>query len=771
MKARPPVSLLIGIRLLRGAGRAGLARFLLMSLGCAMGVACLAAVLTIPAILSAHDSRAAAREPQPVTGALHTRSADDTVFLTRQDPYGSQPFTRIFVGRPAGAHLPPPPGIDHLPGAGEVLVSPRLREVLAAQPGLAGLLPGRVAGTIGPAGLTGPDELYAYIGRAPGQLPASARPLAGFGSKWAPTPAVDSSTLDILRFALVCLVLLPLAVFLSVCARLSAEARARRLAALRLLGLSVKDTLRVNAVETVAAALLGAGLGVGVYALANEVLAEVGLPGLQWYPPDGRPTTTVLAVCLIGCPGLAWFVGRHRAREAATRPLQVRRGARPRPPKKYGLLLLLPGLGVVCGYCVLGVLGHDPSEGPANAVFVPVGVLLTGAGLVLALAPVTAWLARRLAGTTQSLPMALAMRRNEVEPSSSLRVVTGLVLLVYAASLAQGLLVELAHISRPTSSTQEYALPLGDLSESRRIRMGQVEGVKGQAVAMSSWVPDAGSSEPRITAVVADCAQLAAFSAVPPRGCVDGRVQRLTDPEVAEDPAVRPGRSYPFLLSAGGRAGDTEKFRVTLPRDALVIQAHQPSAFVGADVLIPPSALPAGRQPATGSFLLLSDSAPDTVRAVLDGLGTLAPTAEVEAVGVNVEALQQITVVKSLLAAGMVLGRAIGVAAFAVSAADRAMERRGRLAMLNLLGARPLTVRAAQCIQVLLPLAVGLVGALVAGRLAESSYLITGGGTVHWDAEGLPLLVACTVGILLTAALASLPLTRRHVEIQHIRRD
>ncbi|MFK0101043.1 ABC transporter permease [Streptomyces sp. NPDC091040] len=771
MKARPAISLLIGIRLLRGAGRAGLARFLLMSLGCAMGVACLAAVLTIPAILSAHDSRAAAREPQPVTGALHARSAADTVFLTRQDPYGSQPFTRVFVGRATGAHVPRPPGVDRVPSPGEVLVSPHLREVLAGQPGLAGLLPGRIVGTIGPAGLTGPDELYAYVGRTPGQLPASARPLAGFGSKWAPTPAVDSSTLDILRFALACLVLLPLAVFLSVCARLSAEARARRLAALRLLGHSLKGTLRVNAVETVAAALLGAVLGVGVYALANEGLAEVGLPGLQWYPPDGRPTTTVLAVCLIGCPALAWFVGRHRAREAALRPLQVRRGARPRPPKKYGLLLLLPGLGVICGYCVLGVLGRDPSEGPANSVFVPVGVLLTGAGLVLALAPVTSWLARRLAGTTESLPMALAMRRNEVEPGSSLRVVTGLVLLVYAASLAQGLLVELAHISRPTSSTQEYAIPLSDLSDSRRVRMGQVEGVKGQAVAMGSWIPDAGSSEPRITAVVADCAQLAAFSAVPPRGCVEGRIQRLTDPEVAEDPGIRPGRSYPFLLSGGGREGDTEKFRVTLPRDALTIRAHQPSAFVGADVLIPPSALPAGSRPAVGSFLLLSDSDPDTVRAVLDGLGALEPTAEVEAVGVNVEALQQITVVKSLLAAGMVLGLAIGVAAFAVSAADRAMERRGGLAMLNLLGARPLTVRAAQCIQVLLPLAVGLVGALVAGRLAESSYLITGGGTVHWDADGLPLLVVCTGGILLAAALASLPLTRRHVEIQHIRRD
>ncbi|WP_237551501.1 MULTISPECIES: FtsX-like permease family protein [unclassified Streptomyces] len=746
-----------------------------MSLGCAMGVACLAAVLTIPAILAAHDSRAAARAPQPVTGVPHARSAEDTVFLTRQDPYGSQPFTRVFVSHPAGGRAAHPPGIVRLPKAGEVLVSPRLRAILAEQPDLAGLLPGRITGTIGPEGLTGPDELYAYLGRAPGQLPSSARPLAGFGSEWAPTPAVDSSTLDILRFALGCLVLLPLAVFLSVCARLSAESRARRLAALRLLGLSVKDTLRINAVETVAAALLGALLGVGVYALANELLAQVGLPGLQWYPPDGRPSVSTLTVCLVVCPGMAWFVGRHRAREAALSPLRVRRGVQPGPPKKYGMLLLLPGLGVICGYCALGALGRDPSDGPAGAVLVPVGVLLTGAGLVLALGPATAWLARRLAGTTQSLPLALAMRRNEVEPGSSLRVVTGLVLLVYATSLAQGVLVELAHVSRPTAPTQEYALPFSDLSESQRDRMRQVDGVRSQALAMDSWIPTASSTTPRITAVVADCGQLAAFTAVPPRGCVDGRIQRLTDSDMAEDLAARPGRTYPFLLRADGgqesTTGRTEKFRVTVPRETLAIRARQPSAFAGADVLVPPSLLPEGQRPATGQFLLMSRSTPDTVRTVLDGLGAIAPTAEIEAVGVNIDSLQQITVVKSLLAAGIVLGLAIGVAAFAVSAADRAMENRGRLATLNLLGARPLTVRMSQCIQVLLPLTVGLVGALVAGRLAESSYLITGGGTVHWDSDGLPLLTACTAGILLTAALASLPLTHRHVELEHIRRD
>ncbi|WP_328696278.1 hypothetical protein [Streptomyces sp. NBC_00342] len=115
-----------------------------------------------------------------------------------------------------------------------------------------------------------------------------------------------------------------------------------------------------------------------MYALANELLAQVGLPGLQWYPPDGRPSTTVLAVCLLACPGLAWFVGRHRADEAALRPLQVRRASQPRPPKKHGMLLLLPGLGIICGRCALGALGRDTSDGPANSVLVPVGVLLSG---------------------------------------------------------------------------------------------------------------------------------------------------------------------------------------------------------------------------------------------------------------------------------------------------------------------------------------------------------------------------------------------------------
>lgn len=136
-----------------------------------------------------------------------------------------------------------------------------------------------------------------------------------------------------------------------------------------------------------------------------------------------------------------------------------------------------------------------------------------------------------------------------------------------------------------------------------------------------------------------------------------------------------------------------------------------------------------------------------------------------------VTALQQITVVKTILGMGMVLGLIIGVAAYLVAATDRAVERRPQVTALSLLGARPRTLRAVQVAQVVLPLAVGLVLAVVAGKAAESSYLVTGGGQVFWDGAGLPLLLACALGVVAIAAVGSLPLIGRRIDPELIRRD
>lgn len=159
---------LLGLRLLLGAGRGNRVRFLLMAAGGSLGVCCLALVLTIPAILDAHDGRAAARALR--TSAARTTSAP--LVLERSDPHGSKAFTRIFVapGTRKDTATEAPPGLSRLPAPGEVFVSPRVHDLLRAEPALKGLLPGTEKGLIGGAGLTDPDELYAYVGTTRAEL-------------------------------------------------------------------------------------------------------------------------------------------------------------------------------------------------------------------------------------------------------------------------------------------------------------------------------------------------------------------------------------------------------------------------------------------------------------------------------------------------------------------------------------------------------------------------------------------------------------------------
>ncbi|MGW0871944.1 FtsX-like permease family protein [Streptomyces sp. NPDC002740] len=675
---------------------------------------------------------------------------------------------RIFHA-PGATAIDPPPGLSKLPSPGEVFVSPKLHEELKGEPGLAQLVPGRERGIIAAQGLAHPDELYAYVGVSRDQLKGG-HPVTSYGKSYTHDETVEPSTLDIVRFTLAGVVLLPLAVYLSVCARLSAAARARRLAALRLLGLSKRGVQRVNAAETVAAALLGAVFGLGIYAVLNQLVSRVGLPGFRWYPSDGSLSLSTALICLIGCPTLAWFAGSVGAMKAAANPLAVRRGAVEKPPAKWGLLPLLPGLGIITAYCVVGATGHEPRDSSLSSLLMPLAVVSVGLGLVLTLPILSQALSRTVARTSRSLPLGLAMRRNEVEPGGPLRVATGLVLLVYAASLAQGVLIELDQVTKNNSPVQSYVLPLEGVSDEKRQAFEQVPGVRGHFVRMSSWWDHNSDDWPHaLGMVVASCDQLRTM--VPTAdGCMDGRSARLVGEGQIYDEDSRPGAVFRYLLHDS--KGQKQFLKVRVPERALKYQDHSGEALVDSgEVLVPPSSIPAGFHPESATLVLLGNSAPESVRSVLDGLGGVDPTVNVETPGVVVTALQQITVVKTILALGMVLGLVIGVAAYLVAATDRAVERRPQVTALSLLGARPRTLRAVQVAQVVLPLAVGLVLAVVAGKAAESSYLVTGGGEVFWDGAGVPLLLACALGVVAVAAVGSLPLVGRRIDPELIRRD
>ncbi|MFF6994762.1 hypothetical protein ACFY93_07340 [Streptomyces sp. NPDC008313] len=65
----------------------------------------------------------------------------------------------------------------------------------------------------------------------------------------------------------------------------------------------------------------------------------------------------------------------------------------------------------------------------------------------------------------------------------------------------------------------------------------------------------------------------------------------------------------------------------------------------------------------------------------------------------------------------------------------------------------------------------GLLLALVSGKLAETAYLVTGGGETFWDGAGVPVLLGSTLGVLAMAVVGTLPLVGRRIDPELIRRD
>ncbi len=164
------------------------------------------------------------------------------------------------------------------------------------------------------------------------------------------------------------------------------------------------------------------------------------------------------------------------------------------------------------------------------------------------------------------------MRRNEVEPGSTMRVVTGLVLLVYAASLAQGILIEENQVTPPDSPAQDYSIALSGLTDRQQHDLASVPGVRAHALTMDSWTDPrySGSAvQSRATALVATCAQLTELVRHS-EGCGrTGAAARRS--RHGPRPGVRAGATSPyrFQRSLAGKS----LLDVTLPSAAIAYRA------------------------------------------------------------------------------------------------------------------------------------------------------------------------------------------------------
>ena len=763
----------LGLRLMRGAGRAGFLRVALMIGGIAVGVACLAGALQAPLLVTAQSHREQLRAPVPETPAT-ARARRDPLFTVSYGYWGSAPLTVVYVAVGSGTADRPAPGIASLPRPGQSYVSPALSALIRETPEAAARVPGREVGLVAQAGLSSPNELYAYVGVVPGSL-TSASGLARFGAAYAPPSLLEPSDIALLQFLLCGAVILPLLIFLAICVRLSAATRARRLAALRLVGMSARRVRVVNAVESLVASITGAVLGLGLYCAADYVLAPIGLPALSWFPGDMLPGAWTVFACVVGVPFVAWQISKIGAREALRDPLAVRRHAPGRSPSGLRIVPVAGGAALMGGVVLAAATARTGTSSHFPTVVIPVGVLACGIGAILAFPLVSHGLAGFLARRGQRPAVLLGARRAQHEPGSANRAVALLVLLVFSSALTVGFAQQAQNIMWPKVAVQEYELDGESGSATVAADLAPIRGITAADYIMAS-TPDErpGPTPPDPAeiykygsegAFVGSCADLAEFTAKPVTGCIDGRIEQLSlgSARVGLTPQ---GQTVTFAMTSGAPR------TFTVPAAVVQVQPGDTGAsqLDGVALIIPPAQL-GGSVAVNGQWAVASAPDSGTVQRVLNALQAAFPAQQPSLVGVDLEGVRKSAVEAGLVALGLAVGGLIAVLAYVIAVADRAMERRQNVAVLTLLGVRRTVLRGSQVLEMGLPVLGGMAIALVVGLLSARAYQIVGnfGTTWSWGPTGI-VAIACVVAAAL-ALVAGLPLAGRRIDPSLIRRD
>src|SRR5512141_971471 len=160
----------LGWRLVAAGGRAGATVTALTALAVAVGTTILLLALSFEPALATRYNHAAWRD---TAGEFDLATAAHGLLLSRTDDHWQgQHVTRMDVAA-LSPDAPVPPGLDRVPAAGSVYVSPALAQLIAANPpDQLGDRYGAITGTIGDAGLMAPDELAVVVGRDPAALRA-----------------------------------------------------------------------------------------------------------------------------------------------------------------------------------------------------------------------------------------------------------------------------------------------------------------------------------------------------------------------------------------------------------------------------------------------------------------------------------------------------------------------------------------------------------------------------------------------------------------------
>lgn len=567
------------------------------------------------------------------------------------------------------------------------------------------------------------------------------------------------------------MVALPVIALVATIARLSASVRDRRLANLRLLGLTTAQTRVVAATEVGAASVAGSLLGAGV-AAAIAVLGDVALgteadARISLWPPQQAWFVVPAAVALVAV-GSAVIPQRLVARDALSH-------VRQQSQRQVSWFRVLPvAIGVLlCSSVFVPAFDARASRLDTWEWLATVGgIAMLAVGMLLVIPVFMLLISRALLRFGRGPLATVVGRRLETQPASATRVIAALMMGLFVIVCARGVMVafttssqyvgaadqvERAQTAEVTASAADLQRTVNDLTA--------IAGVKKVTTfPVAHGAPPSGSPDgsDAVTVVIATCAQLSSDPTRLP-GCSDAAPSAVGDPWVMFDDApdavaVRPMR---------GMAPDGEPITVDFT-SAGAIRASDFEREVGAlagslVVVVPPHLLGASDMIERTERLVVAHAGPG--RGLYDA---------VEAAGyrynssVDFENYDFVQGMLTMLTTLTVVVIGIGLGTFTLAGIDRAINRRRELTALRLIGTPHRLLRRAQWLEAALPTALGSVLAIGAGAFAGTTFLQRD-DSLTMSSAGVVALVATAIATSVALAWVTTLGTTAKLNPEHIR--
>ena len=476
-----------GLRLTLAGGREAATRLVLVAVAVTLGVALL---LTTRAGIHAVDAQNARFGwlETGAGGAQHSTGGDPLWWRLTADSFHGEQIGRVDVAA-TGPDSDVPPGLSRLPGPGEYYASPAMADLLRATPAdqLGDRYPGRLAGTIGAAGLPAPDTLLVLVGHSAAELSQDpgAEQVPGISTT---TPSecngpcfaigIDANGIALVLSIVTAALLFPVLIFIGTATRLSAARREQRFAALRLVGATPRQVAVIATVESTVAAAIGVAAGFGLFYALRPVIAPIPFTGAPFFVGDLTLSASDVLLVALGVPVAAAVAARLALRRVSISPLGVSRRVSPRPLRAWRLIPLVAALAELTWFVVAG----RPATTQGQIYAFTAGILVTMTGLVLA-GPWLTMLGSRLMVRRADRPAGLlAGRRLADDPRSGFRAISGLVLALFVGSVAVGIITTInANESAPSDTAAGRATLVDDLLDwSARTPKAPVADLPGQ---------------------------------------------------------------------------------------------------------------------------------------------------------------------------------------------------------------------------------------------------------------------------------------------------